>query len=131
MSAVKAGRVSDGGRRNSTSLPGSGIDLKNAASASVFASTLRIQTGRAPRAVTIHPAARIAKPAVTKASKERTRSLGNNLNVHPLRPDVVRNVLAGHREPIDAGRGFVGYCQFSLTQSGLGVPLQFHGRCAI
>ena len=48
INSPRAGRVSAGGRRNSTSPPGKDMARKRAASIAVPASTFRIQAGSAP-----------------------------------------------------------------------------------
>src|SRR5215471_10860511 len=103
MSSPRAGRVSRGGRRKSTSPPGSDIKRKKAASICVRASMLRTQGGNAPRAVAIQSRKRMLRRTATRARRGFREALGNNFNVHPLRTDVVGDVFTGHDEAIRAG----------------------------
>src|SRR5208283_1120676 len=96
---------------------------KNARSIAVPASTLRIQDGNAPLAVTTNPAAsstRIAPPKHTLSLGEKSR---NDLNVHPLRSHVVRNIFRGDCEPVGSRNHLLRNEQLACIHAGLGIPL--------
>src|ERR1700722_9314736 len=104
MRSLSAGRVSLGGRRNSTEPSGKDIERNIADSIAVPASMLRIQEGRSPQADIIHPvmhtSAAIPKERSSWCRIERRflgevfwRRLRKDFNLHRLCPDVGGDVL--------------------------------------
>src|ERR1700722_12867984 len=91
MSSLSAGRVSLGGRRNSTAPPGKDIERNIADSTTEPASMLRIQEGRSHHADIIHPVVN----RNTARCKLR-RKLRKDFNLHLLRPNVVGDVFRSH-----------------------------------
>src|SRR5208337_5550464 len=100
---------------------------KKARSIAVPASTLRIQDGSAPLAVTTNPAATSARTAPPKHTLSLGEESRNDLNVHPLRSHVVRNIFRSDCEPVGSRDHLLRNEQLSRTHAGLGIPLQPNG----
>ena len=111
MSSLSAGRVSLGGRRNSTAPPGNNISRNIADSMAEPASMFRNHDGSAPQADTAHPA-RATNTAIPhrrsngfadELRNQNRNELRKDFNLHLLRPDVVGNVLRGYRQFVGSG----------------------------
>src|SRR5271157_6113769 len=100
---------------------------KKARSIAVPASTLRIQDGSAPLAVTANPAATSARQTPAEHTFSLSEKSRNDLNVHPLRSHVVRNIFRGDGEPVRSRNHLFRNEQLACIHAGLGIPLQPNG----